>query len=259
MPGKLNKYVNLRFYEELNDFLPDTKKKKRYKIGISARQTVKDLIESQGIPHTEIDLILVNSKPVKFNHILHDGDDVTVYPVFESFDISTVTPIENRPLRDPKFILDVHLGRLAKYLRVMGFDTLYRNDYTDNEIVDISLKEGRIILTRDKGLLMRNAVQRGYWVRNTSVRAQASEVIRRFNFFSLISPFKRCIECNGLIEPVSKESVMDLLQPGTRKYFNDFFRCTGCMKVYWKGSHYGRMNEFIIDIMNEKNKNSIID
>jgi uncharacterized protein with PIN domain/sulfur carrier protein ThiS len=255
MPTKLNKYATLRFYEELNDFLPESKRKKRYKISISARQSVKDLIESQGIPHTEIDLILVNSKPVKLDHIVQDGDDITVYPVFESFDISTVTPIENRPLRDPKFVLDVHLGRLAKYLRVMGFDTLYRNDYSDIEIVEISLKEKRIILTRDKGLLMRNAVQRGYWVRNTSVRAQASEVIRRFNFFSLISPFKRCIECNGLIEPVSKESVMDLLQPGTRKYFNEFFRCTGCMKVYWKGSHYGRMNEFIINMMNEKNNN----
>lgn len=255
MSTKLNKYATLRFYEELNDFLPDSKKKKRYKINISGRQTVKDLIESQGIPHTEIDLILVNSKPVKLDHIIHDRDDISVYPVFESFDISTVTLIENRPLRDSKFVLDVHLGRLAKYLRVMGFDTLYRNDYSDNEIVEISLNEKRIILTRDKGLLMRNAVQRGYWVRNTSVKAQASEVIRRFNFFSLINPFKRCIECNGLIEPVSKESVMDLLQPGTKKYFNEFFRCTGCMKVYWKGSHYGRMNEFIIDMINEKNNN----
>ncbi len=254
MSIKLNKYVTVRFYEELNDFLPDSKRKKRYTINISGRQSVKDLIESQGIPHTEIDLILINGNPVKFTHVIHEGDDISVYPVFESFDITTVTPIENRPLRDPKFILDVHLGRLAKYLRVMGFDTLYRNDYSDNEIAELSLKEKRIILTRDKGLLMRNAVRRGYWVRNISVKAQAYEVIRRFNFFSLISPFKRCIECNGLIEPVSKETILDLIQPGTKKYFNDFYRCTGCMKVYWKGSHYGRMNEFIMGIINEQGK-----
>jgi len=252
MSIKFNKYITIRFYEELNDILPDIKRKKRYKIGTQGRQTVKDLIESQGIPHTEIDLILVNSKPVKFDHIIHDGDDISVYPVFESFDISSVTPIENRPLRDPKFVLDVHLGRLAKYLRVMGFDTLYRNDYADNQIVEISLKEKRIILTRDKGLLMRNAVQRGYWVRNTSVKAQAVEVIRRFNFFSLISPFKRCIECNGIIEPVDKETIVSLIQPGTKKYFNEFYRCTGCRKVYWKGSHYGKMNEFIMGIIKEK-------
>ena len=146
MPAKLNKYVTLRFYEELNDFLPDIKRKKRYKINISGRQTVKDLIESQGIPHTEIDLILVNGEPVKFNQIIHEGDDISVYPVFESFDISEITSLENRPLRDPKFILDVHLGRLAKYLRVMGFDTLYRNDYSDNEIVEISINEKRILV-----------------------------------------------------------------------------------------------------------------
>jgi uncharacterized protein with PIN domain/sulfur carrier protein ThiS len=242
------KSVSIRFYEELNDFLPQVKRKKRYDIHLSGRQTVKDLIESQGVPHTEIDLILVNGQPVTFGKILHEGDDISVYPVFENLDISRVTPIENRPLRDPRFILDVHLGRLAKYLRAMGFDTLYRNNYDDAEIVDISNREKRIILTRDKGLLMRNAVQRGYWVRNTGVKDQAFETIRKFDLLSRISPFKRCMECNGLIEPVSKESVLPLIQPRTRQYFDDFFRCHDCRKIYWKGSHYGRMNQFIIEV-----------
>jgi uncharacterized protein with PIN domain/sulfur carrier protein ThiS len=246
------KTVSIRFYEELNDFLPQNKKKKRYNINISGKQAIKDLIESQGVPHTEIDLILINSQPVPFSQIINDGDDISVYPVFESLDISGITPLENRPLRNPGFILDVHLGRLAKYLRVMGFDTLYSNNFSDNEIVEISANEKRIILTRDKGLLMRNAVQRGYWVRNTSVKEQAFEVIRKFNFFSLISPFKRCIECNALIKPVSKESIINFIQPGTKKYFNEFFQCTGCRKVYWKGSHYGRMNEFIIGLIKER-------
>lgn len=243
------KYISIRFYEELNDFLPHFKKKKRYDIQLAGRQTVKDLIESQGVPHTEIDLILVNGQPVSFGQIIYEGDDISVYPVFEGFDISGVTLIENRPLRDPGFILDVHLGRLAKYLRAMGFDTLYRNDYDDAEIVDISNREKRIILTRDKGILMRNTVQRGYWVRNTGVRDQAFEIIRKFDLYTKISPFKRCMECNGLIGPVSKESALPFIQPKTRQYYNDFFQCHGCHKIYWKGSHYGRMNQFIMGIV----------
>jgi len=242
------KAVSIRFYEELNDFLPAFKKKKRYEIKLYGRQTVKDLIESQGVPHIEVDLILVNGTPVNFGQIIKEGDDISVYPVFENLDISDITPLENRPLRDPRFILDVHLGRLAKYLRTMGFDTLYQNNYSDEEIVEISNRDKRIILTRDKGLLMRNAVQRGYWVRNTGVKDQVFEIIRKFDLFSLISPFKRCIECNGIIDPVTKESIIDLIQPGTNKYFNEFFRCTGCRKVYWKGSHYGRMNQYLMGI-----------
>ncbi len=244
------KSVSIRFYEELNDFLPHFKKKKRYDIPLSSRQTVKDLIESQGVPHTEVDLILVNGTPVNFGQIITEGDDISVYPVFESLDISGVTQLKNRPLRDPRFILDVNIGRLAKYLRAMGFDTIYRNDFSDAEIVEISNNENRIILTRDKGLLMRNAVQRGYWVRNTGAKDQAFEIIRKFDFFTLISPFKRCMECNGLIKPVSKESIINLIQPRTKQYYNEFFRCMGCLKIYWKGSHYGRMNQFIMDIIN---------
>lgn len=246
--AKLSKYVSIRFYEELNDFLPLPKKKKRYDIHLTGRQTVKDLIESQGVPHTEIDLILVNGHPVNFSQIVNENDDISVYPVFENLNISGLTPLKNRPLRNSKFILDVHLGRLAKYLRAMGFDTLYRNDYPDNEVVEISNKERRIILTRDKGLLMRNAVQRGYWVRNTGVKDQAFEIMKKFDLFAVIHAFKRCMECNGLIEPVSKESIIHLLQSRTRQYYDEFFRCTGCQKVYWKGSHYGRMNQFIMEI-----------
>jgi hypothetical protein len=242
------KAVSIRFYEELNDFLPHNKKKKRYDIRLYSRQTVKDLIESQGVPHTEIDLILINGEPASFGQILHEGDEISVYPVFETLNISGITQLENRPLRDTGFILDVHLGRLAKYLRAMGFDTLYRNNYSDNEIVEISNRDKRIILTRDKGLLMRNAVQRGYWVRNTRVKDQVLEIIRKFDLFQMITPFKRCMECNGLIEPVTKESIIHLIQPRTKKYYNKFFQCTGCRKVYWQGSHYGRMNQFIMGV-----------
>jgi len=250
------KSVTIRFYEELNDFLPFKKRKTKLIIQFTGRQTVKDIIESQGVPHSEVDLILVNGQSVNFSKIVQDEDQITVYPEFESLDISKITRLKNRPLRNPKFILDVHLGRLARYLRAMGFDTLYRNDYADNDIVDISNLEKRIILTRDKGILMRNAVQRGYWIRNIRVKEQASEVVRKFDLYNLINPFKRCMECNGLIKTVSKESVLEDLEYKTKEYFNHFFRCTICHKIYWKGSHYGKMNQFITRIIEENKTGS---
>lgn len=246
------KSVSVRFYEELNDFLPLKKRKTQLIISFTERQTVKDIIESQGVPHAEVDLILVNGQSVDFSRIIQKGDQISVYPEFESLDISKVTRLKNRPLRNPKFVLDVHLGRLARYLRAMGFDTLYRNDYSDIDIVDISNQEKRIILTRDKGILMRNAVQRGYWIRNISVKNQAAEVVKKFDLYNLINPFKRCMECNGLIKPVSKESVLEHLEFKTKEYFDQFFRCTVCHKIYWKGSHYDKMNQFITRIIKEK-------
>jgi uncharacterized protein with PIN domain len=248
------KSVSVRFYEELNDFLPMKKRKSTLIIPFSGRQTVKDIIESQGVPHAEVDLILVNGQSVDFARIIRENDQISVYPEFESLDISEVTRLKNRPLRNPKFVLDVHLGRLARYLRAMGFDTLYRNDYSDIDIVNISNLEKRIILTRDKGLLMRNSVQRGYWMRNINVKDQAVEVVKKFDLYGLINPFKRCMECNGLIKPVSKESILEHLEFKTKEYFNHFFRCTKCHKIFWKGTHYDRMNQFITKILKEGSK-----
>ena len=154
--------IQIRFYEELNDFLPEEKKKKRFTHYYIDRTSVKDLIESFGVPHTEVDLIFVNGESVGFKYKINDGDDISVYPVFESLDISEVQHLRAKPLRKPKFVADVHLGRLTRYLRMMGFDVYYRNDLEDNEIVDISLKEKRTILTKDLGILKRNEVTHGY-------------------------------------------------------------------------------------------------
>jgi uncharacterized protein with PIN domain/sulfur carrier protein ThiS len=251
------KSVTLRFYEELNDFLPASRKKQAFEVNYNGRQTVKDIIESNGVPHIEVDLVLVNGKPVDFGFLVQDNDKISVYPVFESFNISSVNALRNKSLRKTAFILDVHLGRLKKYLRWMGFDTLYRNDYKDEEIVHISNEQHRIILTRDVGILKRNAVKLGYWVRNIYPRQQAKEVIWRFDLYDRIEPFKRCPECNGIIEQVAMHSVIDKLQPGTRKYYHEFWHCTGCEKIYWKGSHYKKLNDFISEILsNQQNKHS---
>ena len=204
------KKIHLRFYEELNDFLVKDRKKIRFTHNYIDRASVKDIIESYGIPHTEIDLILVNGKSVGFDHLVSDGDDISVYPVFESLDITNVQHLRPEPLRNPKFIADVHLGRLARYLRMMGFDVIYKNDFDDKKIITLSLSERRAILTKDRGILKCNTVTHGYWIRSTQVKEQVIEVIKRFDLKNNIEEFSRCIDCNSALEsiPKSKMSTM---------------------------------------------------
>jgi hypothetical protein len=237
--------VIFRFYAELNDLLPERKRFSDLKIDFNGRQTVKHLIESQGIPHTEVDLILANSRSVGFDHIPLEGELISIYPVFESFDVSTVNHLRPKPLRNPKFVLDGHLGRLASYLRMLGFDSSYRNDYGDEELAEISVIEKRILLTRDRGLLKRDKVTHGFLIKTRDPRQQLLSVVRRFDLAGLIHPFTRCISCNGLLEQVNKDDIIDLLEPRTKNFFDTFKRCTACGKVFWAGSHHERMSKLI--------------
>jgi uncharacterized protein len=234
-----------RFYEELNDFLPLGKRKKLFPYSFIGTPSVKDSIEALGVPHAEVDLVLVNSTSVDFSYKLRNADSVSVYPVFESFDISPVTHLREKPLRDTKFILDVHLGKLAKYLRLCGFDAFYRKDYNDLEIIKISLSDKRIILTHDVGLLKNRRVTHGYWIRSQLIYEQLKEVFCRFNLKNLIRPFVRCMECNGLLGEVLKEDILDRLLPETCKYYQKFKKCPDCDRIYWEGSHYERMRKYI--------------
>jgi uncharacterized protein with PIN domain len=242
--------VYLRFYEELNDFIPEVKRKKRFAHHFIDRTSVKDLIESLGVPHTEVDLILVIGKSVNFKYLINDGDDISVYPVFESLDISDVQHLRPKPLRKPKFIADVHLGRLTKYLRMIGIDVLYKNNFEDDEIVQLSSTERRAILTKDRGILKRNDVTHGYWVRATKAEAQAKEVLERFDLQKEIKEYSRCIECNDLLEPIKKEKIINQLPPKVAKLQNEFYKCPSCNKFYWKGSHYLRMLKFVQSLQN---------
>lgn len=210
---------------------------------------VKDLIESLGVPHTEVDLILVNGESVGFDYRVQNGDRIAVYPVFESLDVGSVSRVRSTPLREPRFILDVHLGTLARLLRMLGFDTLYDNRWDDPEIGRRGIAEHRIILTRDGGLLKRREVTHGYLVRSDTPVEQATEVLRRFDLAGRIAPFRRCTACNGIIEAVPREEVEDELEPGTRAAFDEFFRCRGCARIYWKGAHYEAMQEKIERIL----------
>jgi uncharacterized protein len=243
------KQADIRFYSELNDFLAPWRKSRTTSCGFCVSGSVKDLIESLGVPHTEVDLVLANGESVDFSYRVKNGDRISVYPQFEAMDISPLVRLRPQPLRDLRFVADGHLGRLAAYLRMVGFDTLYRSDCGDEQLARISANDKRILLTRDRGLLKRNIVTRGYWVRTTNPRDQLAEVLQRFDLSASIAPFERCVHCNELLQPTRKELISDRLQPETKQYYNEFCTCPACHRIYWKGSHYRRMQRFIKSVI----------
>jgi hypothetical protein len=247
--------ATFRFYAELNDFLQPKRKYTSFAISFLAGQTVKHLIESCGVPHTEVDLILVNGISVNFSTPFSDGDRVSVYPIFETIDISEVTNLRPGSLRETKFVLDCHLGRLAVYLRLLGFNVFYRNDFSDDELAEISEKDKRICLTRDRGLLKRNQIEHGYLVRTLDSREQLVEVIKRFQLQKQIKPFTRCTGCNGFLQPVEKETISKHLLPGTREHFHEFSCCEDCERIYWRGTHYKRLKKIVDFAIDETSSN----
>lgn len=239
-----------RFYEELNDHLPPDWRKRSFSYAFKGTPSVKNTIQSIGVPHGEVDLILVNGEPVPFSYQLKGGEEVSVYPVFESLDISPVTRLRSSPLRKLRFIVDVNLGKLARKLRLLGFDTLFRNDFEDDEIVKIALEEKRIVLTRDKGILKQNAVTHGYWIRHDDPSHQLTEVVGRFQLQNSFKPFSRCSDCNALLKPVKKEDIEHQLPADTFRYYETFWQCSGCGKIYWEGSHFASILRWIDALKN---------
>jgi len=240
--------VQLRFYEELNDFLAPALRKVTILHAFERRASVKDMIESFGVPHTEVDIILINGDSVDFSYIVQDGDYISVYPVFEGLDVSPLVRLRPAPLRSPAFVLDSNLGRLARYLRLLGFDCLYQNDYDDETVANIADQEQRIVLTRDRALLQRRIITRGYFVREVRPRLQVKEVLARFDLYRLITPFSRCTRCNGDLQTVNKQAIEERLEPKTRKYFDTFRICTSCGQIYWQGSHHARSLRLIDEL-----------
>jgi len=245
MPRSKPNCADFRFYEELNDFLPRDKRKCSFQVAFDQHPAVKDTIEALGIPHTEVDLIIVNDQSVGFDYQLQDMDRVAVYPKFEALDIQAVNHLRPVPLRNTRFILDVHLGKLARWLRLLGFDCLYQNDFEDGHIVDLAVEEERIILTRDRGILKRKAVTHGYCIRSENVQEQIREVVRRFDLRDQIRPFERCPRCNSNLEHVSKEDIREELEPGTAANYQEFLRCTECQQLYWEGAHFKTLGDAI--------------
>ncbi|MGZ8955871.1 MAG: Mut7-C RNAse domain-containing protein [Methylovulum sp.] len=235
--------AEFRFYAELNDFLPLGQRKRTVHYRFSGHPGIKDPIEVFGVPHTEVEVIIVNGQSVGFDYQLQDGDRAAVYPVFKSLDISPLLKLREKPLHHSRFILDVNLGKLAKRMRLLGFDCLYRNDYLDAEVVNIAVNEQRIVLTRDRRLLYAKQINHGYWVRAVDVGRQIDEVLYRFDLYGSIHPFARCLVCNGVLTPVAKADILALLEPKTRLYYEIFHRCSNCQRIYWEGSHVEDMRE----------------
>jgi hypothetical protein len=236
-------HANLRFYGELIDFLATDKR--IVTVAAADSPSVKDRIEACGVPHTEVDLILVGGEPVGFDYQLLPGDWVSVYPVFRSLDVGGGLRPEPPSGR---FVVDVNLGRLARYLRLLGFDAVSGKDLDDGDLATISVDETRILLTKDRNLLKRSIVIHGYCVREVWPKDQLVEVVRRFGLAGLISPFARCIECNGVIEPVAKNEIEGRLEPLTREHFDEFRRCRSCDRIFWRGSHFEKLMAVVAEV-----------
>jgi uncharacterized protein len=237
--------VSVRFYGELNDFLPAAHRQATLVCGLESSASVKDLVEALGVPHPEIDLLVVNGRTVDFACRVRDGDRVAAYPPFRALDLDADARLGPPAQIEPRFVADVHLGRLAAYLRLAGLDTVYRNDYRDDEIVATSASEDRTLLTRDVGVLKHRMVTRGYFVRETRPARQLVEVLRRFDLVTRARPFTRCLRCNGRLQAVPKDEVEHLLPPRTREHYREFSRCPACDRIYWQGSHYTQMKLFL--------------
>jgi uncharacterized protein with PIN domain len=225
--------ADFAFHGRLNDLLPRDRSGQIIRVDFRGRQSIKHLAESLGVPHPEIGQVQVNGQAGTPGTITQDGDHVELYPVPNG------CPVE------PRFVLDNHLGRLAAYLRMLGFDCLYQNSYEDDELAEIAQREERILLSRDRRLLMRKVINHGYCLRSLDSLEQLSEVIQRFDLAKRIVPFHRCLRCNHPLEPVEKEAVLDRLEPLTKLYFDEFQICPACKQIYWKGSHFERMQNVI--------------
>ena len=236
--------ARFRFYAELNELLPRAARQREIRHEFTEPVPVKDRIEAQGIPHTEVELIQVNGSPVDFAHRLRDGDVVSVYPF--------MAILENpHPLRPPyprgRFVLDQHLSKLAVYLRLMGLDALHRPCFPDQELAKVSAEEGRVLLTRDKGLLMRKEVVHGGFVRATDPMAQLPEVLHRFGARELYATFSRCLACSGPLRTIPEAEVAHRLLPSTRSLYHDYWTCPRCDRVFWEGPHVRRMRAWVED------------
>ncbi len=241
--------AEFRFYEELNDFLSPSRCKRSFRYAFADNATVKQAIEALGVPHTEVELILVNGVPVDFAHRLEDGDRVSAYPVFESLDVTPLLKLRPKPLRAIRFLTDAHLGALSKRLRLLGFDTRHAGALGDAEIASISADERRVLLTRDRELLKRRQITHGCYVRQSDPGLQLDYVIHRLDLRRAARPFTRCIECNGILKEATPAAVVDQVPGDVAKRFDRFWSCGDCERVYWRGSHFESLSERVAEAL----------
>ncbi|BAL22799.1 Mut7-C RNAse domain-containing protein [Azoarcus sp. KH32C] len=237
--------ASFRFYEELNDFLAPDRRYREFQALCARAATVKHMIEACGVPHTEVELVLVNGESSGFDRLLHDGDRVSVYPKFEAFDVTPLLRVREHPLRHMHFVADAHLGGLARLLRLTGFDTLYDNHFADDAIEAIAAADGRIVLTRDRELLKRRTITHGCYVHELKPERQLREIFDRLDLARSARPFTLCLECNAPLRAIDKALVEDRLPPSVRERHQRFSTCDVCRRVFWEGSHWVKMHDLV--------------
>jgi uncharacterized protein with PIN domain len=237
--------AEFRFYEELNDYLPSPRRKRSFVHAFEGTPAVKDVIEGLGVPHTEIDLILVDGRSARFLHRLRGGERVAVYPMFERLEIRPLYRLRPKPLRRTRFLADVHLGKLARLLRLLGFDTKYSIELSDRDLVASSVRERRILLSRDVHLFMYKTLTRGYRLRSTEPERQVEEVIQALSLHRAVQPFTRCMRCNEKLHSVPRGTVKQRVPSRVFKRFRRFSRCSGCERIYWRGTHFLRLEQLV--------------
>jgi uncharacterized protein len=237
--------ARFRFYEELNDFLPRERRKREFDYRCARAATIKNAIEALGVPHTEVELILVNGESVDFSYLVRDGDRISVYPKFEALDVRELLRVRDEPLRETKFVADAHLGGLARLLRMLGFDTLYSNELTDGQIRATSHSEARIVLTRDRELLKCRMITHGCFVHSLRPQDQLREVVDRLQLAASARPFTLCLHCNLPLIFIDQEAVADRLPPRVAAVYRRYSWCEGCDRIYWEGSHWQRMRQLL--------------
>ena len=213
--------------------------------------SIKDAVEACGVPHVEVGLILVDGRPTPFNGRLNGhGSRVQVFPPNDHPPVDETLLPPPRPPGRPVFVLDVHLGVLARFLRMLGFDSIYEaRDLGDARLARIAGERAGIMLSRDIGLLKRGIVRHGYFLRSRDSREQLREVVSHFGIsWSECRPFSRCLHCNDLLAPVAAEQVADRLPESVRGQYDEFHLCGSCDRIYWKGTHYLSMREILDDL-----------
>ncbi len=253
----MNEIAILYFHGLLKDLLRtkrnitlDNKDYKKIIYPVIRSSSIKDIIESLGIPHTEIGGLILNSKKIYFDYILHPTDNIHVYP-----HIKPIRPdnyLFSQPIQKYRFLVDVNVGRLAKLLRILGYDCAYDPYWDDEFLAQKAYEEKRILLSRDIQLLKRKKVLWGKLILNEDPKSQLKEVIDHFGLKIYYRPFSRCLVCNTELKPVRKKQIFHKLEPKTKRYFNQFALCPKCKKIYWAGSHVEKMEAMIKEIKRRK-------